>query len=347
MNEKIQCGLCAFGMSGRVFHAPLIQAHPDFRLHGVLERKHRDAELLYPEVVTYPTYEKMLADENLNLVIVNVPDHLHRDFVEDALEAGKHVIVEKPFTLRVTDAEQLTALAAKKQLGLFVFQNRRWDSDFLTVKKVLEEKRVGRLVEFEAHYDRYRPVPPENTWKEDRNYGPGLLYNLGSHLIDQALVLFGMPNEVFADLDKMRRLGKVSDYFHLILFYPGHRVILKSSYLVPKPAFKYLLHGETGTFIKSGQDPQEQRLTEGWAADDPMIGQEPEEDQGILYEAGQPSGEKILSEKGNYLQFYTDVAAELHGAKGQAVSAKAGLQVIRVIEAAKKSNDSGERVKLL
>jgi predicted dehydrogenase len=210
----------------------------------------------------------------------------------------------------------------------------------------LKSGKLGRIVEFEAHYDRYRPIPPTNTWKEDEKIGPGLLYNLGAHLIDQALVLFGRPVSVFADLDIMRSKGKIIDYFNIILFYPNHRAILKSSYLAKEPAFKYMIQGENGSFFKSGSDPQEERLDKGWKADDVRIGKEDESIWGRLFLADQEEPQKLQSENGNYLGFYDDVWKAIHGESNNAVRASEGLEVIEIIEASIKSNNIGSKIKL-
>lgn len=334
-------------MSGRVFHAPLLAAHPDLELYGVLERNKQEAAKRYPDILTYSGYADVLADPAVDLVVVNVPDLMHTNFASEAILAGKHVVVEKPFTVKQTEAEQLISLAKQHGVGLYVFQNRRWDSDFLTIQRVIREGELGRITEMEAHYDRYRPVPPGDTWKEDRNYGTGILYNLGSHLIDQALVLFGMPEELYAELDTQRQNGRVTDYFHLILNYARHRVILKSGYLVKKQPFRYLIHGELGTFMKAGQDPQESRLDQGWAADDPRIGEEEAADYGIIFTRDQPEGRAVPSEKGNYLKFYDGVVSALRGRPEQAVSAREGARVVQIIELARESHKNGKKVKVL
>ncbi len=192
-------------MSGRVFHGPLLEAHPGFELYAVLERTKNEASKFYPDVKIYRKYEDLLNDEEIALLIVNVPDHLHYSFCMQALEAGKHLVVEKPFTMTVKDGEEIIELAEKKNLNVFVYQNRRWDSDFIAIENVLKSGQLGRVVEFEAHYDRFRPDPPTGTWKEDEKLGPGLLFNLGAHLIDQVLVLFGQPKSIYAEIRRLRK----------------------------------------------------------------------------------------------------------------------------------------------
>jgi len=326
-------------MSGRIFHGPLIKAHPGFIFSAVLERNGNKAAQQYPEIKTFRTLPELLDDLEIDLIVVNVPDHLHGPFCKAALEAGKHVIIEKPFTITASEGQKLLELATELKLGLFVFQNRRWDSDFLTIQKILKSEQLGKVVEYEAHFDRFRPEPPKETWKEDEKLGPGLLYNLGAHLIDQALVLFGWPDSVYADIQTLRKNSKIIDYFNLTLYYPGLRVILRSSYLVRQAVAKYIIHGVEGSFIKSGCDPQEENLNQGWKADHPDIGMEASSDWGKLYTTDNESeGLIIESIPGNYLKFYDAVYEELTSHNKVAVSAEEGLNVIKIIEAAIRSN---------
>jgi len=346
--QKIVCGMCSYGMSGRVFHGPIIKAHSKFTMKAVLERKHDNSLQLFPEVKIHRSLPELLKDPEIDLVIVNVPDHIHASYCRAALEAGKHVVVEKPLTLTVSEGQGLIDLADNLQLGLFVFQNRRWDSDFLTIKKLIDSGKLGRIVEYEAHFDRFRPDPPTNTWKEDEKLGPGLLYNLGAHLIDQALVLFGWPDEINADIKKLRRKTRITDYFNISLYYPdGLTVILRSSYLVKQEAAKYIIHGDKGSFIKSGSDPQEIRLNSGWDAAHPEIGLESADDWGRFYGDDNGSdGSIIESISGNYLRFYDGVYEEISGEENSAVSGKEGLNVIKIIEAAIESHKKGRRINL-
>ncbi len=342
---KIKCGLCSYGMSGRVFHGPLIDAHPKLELSAVLERNHDNAIKQYPGIKVYRALTDLLNDQDIELVVVNVPDHLHTSFSQAALEAGKHVVVEKPLTLSVADGQHLISLAERLKFGLFVFQNRRWDSDFLTIQKIIESGKLGRVVEYEAHFDRFRPDPPKNTWKEDEKLGPGLLFNLGAHLIDQALELFGWPEAVYADIRKIRKETRIIDYFNLSLYYSEHTAILKSSYLVKKEVAKYIIHGNKGSFIKSGSDPQEERLNQGWKADHPDIGLESPKDWGKIYTRNNSTqGEIIESVPGNYLKFYDDVYEEISGNAKVAVSAEEGLDVIKIIETAIESHRTHRKI---
>jgi predicted dehydrogenase len=243
-DQKIKTALLSYGMSGEVFHGPLLAAHKGFEVTGVWQRNpDKPARHAFPVV---HHMADVLADPAVELVIVNTPNDKHFSYASDALNAGKHVVVEKPFTVSAAQADQLIDLANKKKRMLTVFQNRRWDSEFLTVKKVIDEKLLGRLVECEIHYDRFRNYIEPNTWKEEAAPGTGILYNLGSHLIDQALTLFGMPLYVDARLGIQRTGGRVVDFFDIRLDYDDKLVILKSSYLVREQGPRFTLHGTEG-----------------------------------------------------------------------------------------------------
>ncbi|MEZ4849586.1 MAG: Gfo/Idh/MocA family oxidoreductase [Bacteroidia bacterium] len=213
MNTPIQTALCAYGMSGKVFHAPFLHDHPGFHIKKVLQRTRSDVLERYPYVEIARTMDEILNDPEIELVVVNTPEPTHYDLASAVLEAGKHVIVEKAFTVTSAEAEDLIQLADEKNLLLSVYQNRRWDGDFLTTRKIVEEGLLGRLVEFESNYQRYRNFIQPETWKEEDTPGTGILYNLGSHLIDQVLFLFDWPEQVFADLRIQRTGGRVHDYF--------------------------------------------------------------------------------------------------------------------------------------
>jgi len=209
----INTALCSFGMSGIVFHAPFIKQNPGFNFYAVWERSKNLAEKKYPRVKTYRYLEEMLADDLVELVIVNTPNVTHYEYEKKALLAGKHVIVEKPFTINVAEAEELISLADKQNKKLSVYQNRRYDSDFKILKKVIAEGWLGEIVEAEMHFDRFKEELSPKAHKEIPGPGNGILYDLGSHLIDQALQLFGLPAKVFADIQILRPISQVDDYF--------------------------------------------------------------------------------------------------------------------------------------
>jgi scyllo-inositol 2-dehydrogenase (NADP+) len=322
--NSISTALLSFGMSGEVFHAPLLNTLPGFALTTVMQRHSNHAALHYPGVKVVRSIREILEDESIELVVVNTPNETHADFARQALQAGKHVVVEKPFTVSVQEADQLITLANQKQRVLTVFQNRRWDGDFLTVQKVVESNVLGKLAEVEVHYDRYRNYIESNTWKEETAPGTGILYNLGSHMLDQVLVLFGMPQQLDARIGIQRPNGKVDDYYDIRLQYKDLLVIVKSSYLVREPGPRYTLHGVNGSFVKHGIDPQEQALKEKKRPDMPGWGEEPAEWWGQLHTTlhGLDYYGKIRTLPGHYLAFYQNVYEAIREGKALVMKAE-------------------------
>ena len=340
MSTPINTALCSFGMSGWVFHAPFIAVHPGFNLYAVWERSKNLAAQKYPGVITCRTLEDMLADDNIELVVVNTPNYTHYDYAKKALLSGKHILVEKPFTVTTDQGRELIALAAEKNSKISVYQNRRYDSDYRTVKKILDEGWIGQVVEAEIHYDRYKEELSPKQHKETPGPGTGVLYDLGSHLIDQALQLFGKPEAVFADIAIMRAVSQVDDYFELLLYYPRHRVRLKSSYQVREALPGYILHGSKGSFIKAKTDVQETMLQAGKTPGGEDWGIEPDSEKGFLHteKDGKLIKEYVPSLKGNYGDYYEGIYQALRHDKPVPVTAEDGLEVVRVIEAAHESN---------
>jgi scyllo-inositol 2-dehydrogenase (NADP+) len=340
MNRRICVGLASFGMSGKVFHGPLLHHHANFTIKRIVERSRDEAPTLYPDSIVSRSFDDLLGDDDIELLIVNTPDQTHCELVKKALQAGKHVVVEKPFTQTVAQGEELVALAREKRLMLTVFQNRRWDADFLTVQEVVKKKMLGRLVDFESHFDRYRYAIQPDTWKEQAEAGAGLLYNLGSHMIDQALVLFGMPEAVTALTRIVRNRGEVDDWYDIKLHYRDLIVSTKSSYLVRELGPRYILHGTLGSFIKHGLDPQEEALKQGKVPGGPDWGKESQEWWGLLNAEVNGIERKVIVETkpGNYSAFYTDVYDCIVHHTKPPVDPEDALNVIRIIEAAKRSD---------
>lgn len=339
--KPINTALCSFGMSGLVFHAPFINVNPHFNFYAVWERSKNIAAEKYPEVKTYRTLETMLADDLVELVIVNTPNYTHYDYAKKALEAGKHVIVEKPFTINIEEGKELIEIAKKQNKILSVYQNRRYDSDYKTIKKVVNENLLGELVEVEMHFDRFKEELSPKLHKEVPGPGAGSLYDLGAHLIDQALQLFGMPQKIFADIRVIRPMSKVDDYWELLLYYNKLRVRLKSSYVVREALPGYILHGLKGSFIKAKTDVQEITLQKGIIPGGSDWGKEPETEKGLLHTEinGEIIREYIQSEQGNYGDYYEAVYESIRNNKPIPVTAEQGLDVIRIIEAAFRSNE--------
>ena len=333
MATPINTALCSFGMSGLVFHSPFLSVNPHFNFYAAWERTKNEAQDKYPNVITYRTHENMLEDELVELVIVNTPNYTHYEYAKKALEAGKHVIVEKPFTTNVEEAEELITLAKKQNKIISVYQNRRYDSDYKTIKKVLGENLLGPVVEAEMHFDRFREELSPKKHKETPGVGAGILYDLGAHLIDQALQLFGMPEKLFADIRIIRPLSQVDDYFELLLYYPKLRVRLKSSYLVREALPGYIFHGLKGSFIKAKTDVQETMLKEGFIPGGEDWGTEPETEKGLLHTEidGKIVKEYITSEQGNYNDYYNAIFESIRNNKPLPVTAEEGKNVVEII----------------
>jgi len=346
--KPINTALCSFGMSGRVFHAPFISTNPKFKLYGVLERTKKLAQEKYPDIKSFRTLEAMLADETVELVVVNTPSVTHFELAKKVIIAGKHIIVEKPFTATVAEAEELIQLASDKNVKLSVYQNRRYDSDFKTVKKILDEGLLGKIVDAEIHYDRFEPGLSSKAHKETPKAAVGSLYDLGAHLIDQALVLFGLPSAVFADLNSYRPNSKVEDFFDVKLYYNAHRVTLKSSYFVREALPGNIFHGTKGSFIKSKADVQEKELQEGKIPGLDDWGIEPEHEKGLLHteKNGIIIREHVPSLNGNYMEYYDGIYEAIRNNTSLPVSGTDGMHVIKVIEAAIKSNKEKKRINL-
>lgn len=333
--QTIKTALCSFGMSGWVFHAPFISRHKGFELYGVWERTKNLAAEKYPSIKTFRDYDTMLADAAIDLVIVNTPSITHFDYTKKALLAGKHVVVEKPFTATAAEAEELIELARKKNKILSVFHNRRYDSDFLTVKKVIESGVLGEIKEAEIHFDRFTPALSAKAHKEVPTPAVGVVYDLGAHVIDAALHLFGMPTAVFGDMMAMRENSLVDDYFEILLFYPSLRVRLKATMFAKEPQ-GFIIHGSKGSFVKSRGDVQEIQLQQHKDPLDADYGVEPETEWGLLHveKKGVFSKEKIPGERGNYTRYYDGIYETIVNNKPLPVTAAEAQNVIRIIEAA-------------
>jgi scyllo-inositol 2-dehydrogenase (NADP+) len=346
ISRKINTALLSYGMSGEVFHGPLLEAHRGFYISAVLQRNVQKPPKHTYNVVN--TLEEILKDSAVELVIVNTPNESHYSYTREALNAGKHVVVEKPFTVTAQQADELITLATKQKKILAVFQNRRWDGDFLTVRKVIENRLIGKLVEFELHYDRFRNYVEANTWKEEPKAGTGILYNLGSHMLDQAVVLFGMPLYVDARLGVQRPGGKVDDFYDVRMTYEDFHVIAKSSYLVREPGPRYMAHGTEGSFIKYGLDPQEQALKDKKLPGTPGWGTEGQAWWGKLNTTANGLNYNGLIETipGNYLSFYDNIFDAIRDGKPLAVKPEEARDVIRLIEACFESSQARKAIKL-
>ncbi len=347
-NSSIKTAIASYGMSGQVFHGPSLKVNPAFQVKQILERSKNISSSTFPNAEIVRSYNEILNNPEIELVIVNTPDYLHFEMAKKAIQAGKHVVVEKPITQKSAEAEELIQLAKANKVLLTVYQNRRWDGDFRTVKKVIEEARLGRLIEFESHFDRYRTFITPDTWKEEGDEYAGVLYNLGLHMVDQAYVLFGRPHAVTAHLRIVRKGGVVADYYDIRLQYSGFAALLKCSYLVKEEGPRYILHGEHGSFFKSGIDTQEELLKAGHLPNEENWGEEAPEEWGTLYYTqGEEDIEELVETlPGDYSIFYNNLAEAIRKGAELLVKPEETLEVLKILEACLKSNAARRTIDL-
>ena len=339
--QPIDVGLIGFGFAGRTFHAPVIRAVGGLRLAAILQRKGNEAANAYPGVRVARTLEELLASDSIQLVVIATPNVSHFDLARQCLLAGRHVVIDKPFATNYAEAAELVALADKCGRLLSVYHSRRFDGDFKTVRNLVESEALGRIVLYESHYDRYRLQLRPGAWREQPGAGSGVFFDLGPHLIDQALALFGTPEAVSADIRIERDGAVVDDAFDVTLLYNRMRVFLRGTMLASKPAPHFLIHGTRGSYVKYGLDPQENALKRGELPGGPAWGKEPQEAWGTL---SQVDGDKITeravpTEPGDYCAYYENVRDAILGTAELAVTPQAALSVMRVLELAKQSSN--------
>lgn len=343
--------LIGYGNAARIFHAPLISGIPGLHLSTICSTKPQEVLADWPRTRVVATPQIAFADPAIDLVVIATGNESHYPLACEALLAGKHVVVDKPCTVILEQTQDLLHIAQKQQRVLTVFQNRRWDADFLALQQVLESGVLGRIVHFESHFDRYRPVVPDR-WREQDLPGSGLWFDLGAHLVDQALQLFGMPEDLCVDLACQRDGAQVNDYFHAQLRYsntsnthPGLRVLLHGSALVPQVGPRFVVHGTLGSFVKYGLDVQEDALKAGgrpqWGhtADwgrDPLVGQ-------ITTHTALGAQTQLAPDvPGNYLGYYAQLAEHLRGhAPSPAVTAQHVEQAMRLLTQGSLSHSEG------
>jgi scyllo-inositol 2-dehydrogenase (NADP+) len=313
MSKPIVTGLLSYGLSGKVFHAPFLATHPDYIFKAVVERHEKTAALKYPGLLSYSTIDELLNDQEIELVVVNTPNYTHFDFAMQALAAGKHVLVEKPAAVSSKELKLLFARGRDFKLQVLVYQNRRYNSDFLSLKEVLESGRLGQLLEMHLRIDRYRMAIGKKQFKESKAIpGNGLMYDLGSHLIDGVISLLGRPLSYTKTTAAHRKGSEVDDYFHFHLHYPNElNVYLTSSLLIAEPEYGFVAHGTLGSFVKMRSDVQEAQLMAGRLPDAHDFGFEPEEGHGKLVTIDanhQKHTERITAPRGAYSQLFDAVA---------------------------------------
>ncbi|MBB3032563.1 oxidoreductase [Alteriqipengyuania lutimaris] len=339
---QIGVGLVGYGLSGRVFHAPFVQATEGMGLRAVVSSKPEQVRESLPGMTVVPSIEALLAESGIDLVIVASPDDLHAEHAIAALEAGKHVLVEKPVATSLADAQRMEGAAAQAGRMLTVFHNRRWDADFLTLRRVIGEGLLGDIVHFESHFDRWKPDVPER-WKDAREGGSW--FDLGPHLVDQALCLFGMPEAVTLDLAILRAGGPAPDWFHTILRYPTRRVVLHSSKLSADDGLRFAVHGTGGSWIKHGADTQEPAIIAGAQPGDAELGLDPI--PGIYTPAEDiHSHGEVPNERGDYSVFWNALASALRGEGANPVPIGEAMGAMHVLEAGMQSAREGRTVEL-
>ena len=341
MSKPIVTALASYGMSGQVFHAPFLEAHAGFQLKYILERTASLSEARYPQSIIVRSFQELLNDDEVELIVVNTPNQLHAPMAKQALLAGKHVIVEKPFSIHVEEGKEVIAIAHQQQKTLNVFHNKRFEGEFKTVRQLIQDGRLGQLSLFETHFDRYRPEIGTKKWKEEDLPGAGLLYDLGPHMIDQVLVLFGWPKAITGDLQKQREGSKVIDYFHITLHYDHHDAIVTAGMFAQGPVVKYLIKGTEGVYTKYGADPQEALLKQGVLPTTYDWGKEAASQWGKITNT---KGEEFFvpTVSGTYMDYYESVYQTIRNGAAPAVRAEEALDTIAVIEWALQSNQAGK-----
>ena len=342
--DRINVGLIGYGLGGSVFHAPLIGSAPRLRLAAVVTSRREQVKKQLPGVDVLGTVEELLANPDIGMVVVASPSTTHFEIARAALRAGKHVVVDKPFAASVREANELIELAAAKDQLLSVFQNRRWDGDFLTVKQCLADGLLGNVLFFESHFDRFK-LQIKQGWKEAAVPGAGILYDLGAHLIDQALQLFGMPDAITADIFPQRDKAIADDYFHLILRYGRRRAILHASALVRSPGPRFVIHGDGGSFTKYGMDVQEDSLTVGKRPGDAEWGLELPGTYGELVTTD-GIRRRIPTLAGAYEVYYQGFAAAILDGAPVPVDPATARDGLKVMEAALKSAQERRTVEM-
>lgn len=331
MSETIRVGLIGYGYASKTFHAPLIDGTSGMTLAAISSSDEAKVRADWPAVSVVADPQQLFSDPSLDLIVIPTPNDTHYPLAKAALEAGKHVVVDKPFTVTLSQARELEALARRCGRLLSVFHNRRWDSDFLTVKSLISDGTLGEVSYFESHFDRYRPEV-RNRWREQGGPGSGIWYDLGPHLLDQAITLFGLPVSMAVDLAQLRPGAQSTDYFHAVLAYPQRRVILHSTVLAAAETARYIVHGSRASYIKYGVDPQEERLKNGERL--------PQEDWGYDMRDGvltrvagdERTEENWLTIPGNYPAYYAGIRDALNGNGENPVPVSQAIVVMELIE---------------
>jgi scyllo-inositol 2-dehydrogenase (NADP+) len=341
MSNPIKTAIVGFGSVAEKMHAPLIAVCPDLELMAVVERHSNRCEELYPNVTTYRSLDELLDADAADLIVITTPNEFHFPMAKQCMEVGKHVVVDKPVTIFSHEAEELSKLAEEKGLICSVFHNRRYDGDFMTLQQLVRQGVLGDLVYLESHFDRFRPEITDN-WREKEVPGNGITFDLGSHLIDQVVLLFGLPNWIQADIRKQRTGAVADDYFDIILDYGLLKARVTAGVLVNVPTPKFLLLGKNGSFQKFGLDVQEAEFKLGKRPEGPTWGVEPAEKWGKLFLNGETKAYETIP--GNYRILYQNVADAISTGALLDITIPQAISVLKIIEASFKSSEDGRRI---
>jgi scyllo-inositol 2-dehydrogenase (NADP+) len=342
VTQPIRCGVIGFGLAGRIFHSAVIDATEGMELAGIVQRSGDAAHNGYPRVPIYRSLDAMLGEADLDVVVVATPNDTHVPMAAQCLRAGKHVVIDKPVAVSSSEAALLFAVSRETGRRVFVYHNRRWDGDFLTVQQLLKTDKLGTLRTFESHFDRFRPTPKQGAWREEVGHGNGILLDLGSHLGDQALVLFGMPTAVWGDVRSEREGSRVDDAFDIRLYYSDVTVWLRSTSLSPLPAVRFLAEGTRGSYRKDNLDPQEDALRSGDLFQSKPWGMDPESAWGAITSLdanGVTQHTIVPTLPGDYRGFYANVRDTLLGKAEQAITLVDAWRVLRLLEWARESSE--------
>jgi predicted dehydrogenase len=345
MTPPLRVALIGYGLAGKVFHAPLISNTPGLRLVSVMTRDAARVAVDLPEVRVDSNADAVFAADDIDLVVIATPNATHAALAESALARGKHVVIDKPFAVTMGEAQRVIAAAQIADRIACAFHNRRWDADFLTLQDLISAGELGQISEFHSHFDRFRPQVPDR-WRDRPGPGAGLWYDLGPHLVDQALVLFGRPESIQADIDLQRENAQSDDWFHVALHYRTHRAILHAGSLVPDSRLRFAVHGTRGSYLKHGLDPQEAALRDGHRPGTPEWGRDLSPGWLTSMQEGQSVRRDVAGRQGDYVQFYARLRDAIHGRGDVPVASDEVLAVMQVIEAGIESAASGTRVRL-
>ena len=332
MSAALNVALVGYGQAGKIFHAPLLAHTPGLHLHTVVSGDAGKVHADHPDVRVVAEPQRAFADDAIDLVVLAVPNALHAPLAMEALGAGRPVVVDKPFATPRAEAQQVVAAAREAGRIVSVFQNRRWDGDFLTLRTLIEDGTLGEMTELHSHFDRFRPQVPDR-WRERAGPGSGLWFDLGPHLVDQALQLFGMPLSIEADIACQRAGAVVDDFFHVLLRYRRLRVVLHAGALVPAHGLRFAAHGRGGSFVKHGLDPQEAALKAGIAPGSHGWGHDPIAGVLTRVDAAGDTASAIDGIPGDYRHYYAALCDAIRDGGPAPVTAAQALEVMRVLEA--------------